>query len=112
MKKAILILSICGLVLVAISADAAQKLLFSTFASAFVADDVTEAVLREAYERIGIGIAVEKFPDKRALSMADKGVTDGELFRIANIGKDYPNLIMIPVPVSFFEGVAFTKNAD
>ncbi len=107
-----IILSIVSVFLAAMPLGADETLIFSTFQSASVADDLSEAILSEAYKRIGLQITVQKFPAKRALLMANDGRTDGELIRIVGTEKQCPNLIMIPVPVIFFKGVVFTKNAD
>jgi polar amino acid transport system substrate-binding protein len=39
----------------------------------------------------------------------DNGELDGEVNRIKGIDKNYPNLIMVSIPVNNLEGVVFTK---
>ncbi|QTA93179.1 substrate-binding periplasmic protein [Desulfonema magnum] len=112
MKQTLFFLSIVSVFLTVRPLVASEPLIFSTFQSASVADDLSEAVLREAYKRIGLQIVVKKFPAKRALLMANNGRTDGELFRIIGTEKHCPNLIRIPVPIIFFKGSVFTKNTD
>ena len=73
-------------------------------------DAVAKEVLREAYHRIGYDICFEFFPGKRSLESANKGITDGEVARIAGTEKKYTNLIPVATPIIFFQGVAFTKS--
>ncbi|WDP89378.1 MAG: transporter substrate-binding domain-containing protein [Desulfobacter sp.] len=72
--------------------------------------EVSERILTQAYKRIGITLKIRKFPAERALLASNAGSTDGEVNRIRGIDKKYANLIMIPTPVNYFEGVVFTKN--
>ena len=72
--------------------------------------EVSEKVLIEAYKRIGFNLQIRKFPAERALIESNKGTTDGEVNRVQGINKKYVNLIMVPTPVNYFEGMVFTKN--
>lgn len=72
--------------------------------------EISSQILVEAYNRISIKIDVIKLPAERSLLLSNKGSLDGEVNRIKGVDKKYENLIRIPVPVNFFEGVAFTKN--
>src|SRR6516164_7155708 len=55
-------------------------------------------ILTEAYQRLGITIVLKTFPAERALLISNSGVeSDGELLRISGLGKDYPNLVVVPV---------------
>lgn len=71
--------------------------------------DGPKYVLKEAYSRLNIAIKVKLMSGERALWMANEGIADGDLIRIANIHQRYPNLLMVPTPVFFIEQVAFTK---
>jgi len=68
-------------------------------------------ILTIAYQRLGIELKFVGLPAKRSLQQSDSGQIDGEVLRIANIDKIYPNLIAIPLPLSHFVGMAFTINA-
>jgi len=70
--------------------------------------DISERVLREAYQTLGITIVVEHYPGKRALALSNNGKVDGELFRIAGIENSYPNLIKVPTPINVLEGVTLS----
>ncbi|WP_163833427.1 type 2 periplasmic-binding domain-containing protein [Spartinivicinus ruber] len=67
-------------------------------------------IMKEAYGSLNEKVEVQHYPGwKRSLIESNKGNTDGELFRIKGIDKNYPNLIRVPVPVTHIEGVAFTR---
>ena len=63
---------------------------------------MAKEVLREAYRRIGYDIRFEFLPGKRSLEYANKGLTDGDVARIAGTEKKYPNLIPVPTPIIFW----------
>jgi polar amino acid transport system substrate-binding protein len=71
--------------------------------------EITSLVLIEAYKRINYHIKFVKLPAERSLIESDLGRVDGEVNRVAGIDKKYTNLIMIPVPVNYLDGVVFTK---
>lgn len=71
---------------------------------------ISENVLREAYQRMGIRIYTEIMPAERALMMANSGRINGEVNRIKGIDKAYPNLIRVPVPINRIEAVVFTRH--
>ncbi len=74
--------------------------------------ELAKPVVREAYRRIGYSVAFDPLPARRALEWANDGVTDGDLARIADTEKQYPNLIRISPPVIHFKGVAFAADLD
>lgn len=80
----------------------------STLLETDPATDIAEQVLREAYHRLGMGLEVVRLPAERALLSANDGVVDGELYRKVGIERDYPNLMIVPVPLLTYEIVIFT----
>ncbi|WP_328185420.1 transporter substrate-binding domain-containing protein [Marinobacter sp. OP 3.4] len=56
-------------------------------------------LLRTAYDQLGINVVTRLVPSRRALLMADIGEVDGDLFRIADVGDQYPNLVRVPYPL-------------
>ena len=70
---------------------------------------IAKEVLREAYERLGCQANFILLPAQRALIWANEGKTDGDVARIAGTEKKYLNLMPVPTPVTFFNGVVFTK---
>ncbi len=67
-------------------------------------------LLEKAYARLGISIELQEFPSFRALIKSNTGAVDGELHRIANLEKQYTNLIRVPVSIISSEIVVFSKN--
>jgi len=89
---------------------AQEKLVLSRGGSVY--NILSEKVLHEAYKRIGITIRIEAFPSERSLTMANIGDIDGEILRSTKIQKEYPNLILIKVPVVSLKVVVFSKNHE
>lgn len=52
-----------------------------------------------AYARLGHQLEPRPVPSRRALFMADKGIVDGDLFRIEGISAQHPNLVAVPYPL-------------
>ncbi len=93
-------------------AQAETTLVFSTIGESLHIP-ISEQVLQEAYQQLGIHIAVKEYPAARAIKMANKGVAvDGELHRRASANVKYSNLIKIPVPIGIAEEVAVTKGVS
>ena len=67
-------------------------------------------LLRTAYGQLGIDVVTRLVPSRRALLMADIGEVDGDLFRIASVGDQYPNLMRIPYPLLEGRLHAITSN--
>jgi polar amino acid transport system substrate-binding protein len=106
-KVVFIILPFC----ISISVNAKEVLFFSTGYGTSI-QQISELVLREAYNNIGLQIQVERFPISRALIMANKGDLDGEVSRVEGIDKEFENLIRIPIAINFIEGYAFMNNSD
>lgn len=106
MKKWLLLLS--AALLFTSSAWAKEKLVFSTINGISIIG-AGEQFLKEAYQQLNIDISVEEYPGERSLVAANTGKTDGELGRIAGIEKEYPNLIMVPVPILRLSISAFSN---
>ncbi|MBB3118635.1 substrate-binding periplasmic protein [Pseudoduganella violacea] len=93
----------------ALSASGASKTMrVSTLLEIDPATDIAEQVLREAYRRLGMNLDVVRLPAERALVSANDGMMDGELYRKIGIERDYPNLLIVPVPLLTYEIVIFT----
>ena len=72
--------------------------------------DMAKEVIREAYQGIGYDVRFEFFPGQRTLVMANSGESDGDIARIELTEEKWPNLIVVPTPIFWFKGVAFSKN--
>jgi len=90
---------------------AQETLVFSTLPDG-VHTKLSEIIIREAYEKIGYDIAVLRLPGKRSLLEVSTGKVDGELRRLNDLHKTYPNLIKIPISFENLALNAFTKNKD
>ncbi len=53
------------------------------------------AIVKRAYQRLGVDASVIITPSRRALMMANTGVFDGDLFRIGRVEQLFPNLIRV-----------------
>ena len=71
---------------------------------------ISSRVLTKAYQRIGVKINFIELPAERSLLKSNEGSLDGEVNRIIGMEEMYPNLIMIPIPINSFVGVAFSKS--
>lgn len=69
-------------------------------------------VLKEAYSKIGISIEIALLPGERALKESSEGRTDGEVYRIFEVGETYPTLIRVPTPIYYIEPSVFSRKYD
>ena len=81
----------------------AYKVLLSTPSQ----DGMLDLIAKEAFYRLGMEIEVPYFPTERSLKMADGGLTDGELNRVAGMEKNYPNLVRVDENMMDFQFVGF-----
>jgi len=65
-------------------------------------------VLRVVYKNIGVEVQFMKLPGRRALLFSNSGKTDGEVFRIENVGSQYTNLIKVPTSYMSSRGFAYS----
>lgn len=109
-SKKVILLSFIFLVMSG-SLHAENKLMISAIKGS-INTLISADVMTEAYRRIGVEIAVEEYPAKRALFFANEGKVDGELFRIADMEIEYPNLIRVPVVINHLDAMVYTKSAN
>jgi len=69
-----------------------------------------DRIVLEAFRRIGVVARLVQLPSERALRNADQGVDDGNYVRIAGLSALYPNLVMVPEPMSEFRFTVFTRD--
>lgn len=91
--------------------NAGEKLVFTSVQDAYI-QRISEAVLKEAYGRLNISFETSWQPAKRALKIVGSGLSDGEISRVSAIGKIYPELIKVSVPVNYLEGMVYSKNKN
>jgi len=66
-------------------------------------------LLKVIYSRANIQLEFEILPAKRSLIESSEGRVDGELQRIYQLAQDYPTLVRVPTPFTYFEVVAFSR---
>lgn len=59
-----------------------------------------EQQLSKAYLALGYQLIVHRLPAGRSLKMANQGEFDGELFRIAAVAAQFPQLVAVPAPLT------------
>ena len=70
-----------------------------------------DRIVAEAFRRIGVPVRLVQLHSERALQNANQGVDDGNYVRISGLSRLYPNLLMVPEPVSRFPFTAFTRDS-
>jgi hypothetical protein len=71
-----------------------------------------EQQLRRAYGRLGYQMQLVRLPAGRSLQMANRGLYDGELFRIDGIQQEFAELKQVPVELARIELLAFVRTAQ
>jgi len=110
MKKLLLLL----IMTYAVNAQTVKKITFSGGAplDSFQAKTIIP-LLKEAFKRENIEFEAKYFPSLRSLAKSNKGITDGELYRIYNFAKvtnnKYKNLIRIESKLLSFHICAFSN---
>lgn len=69
---------------------------------------VIKEIMQQAYQRIGYEFVFRPVPLARSLEMSNSGESDAELFRIADVDSEYPNLRKVPTPILNLQGLAYT----
>ena len=74
--------------------------------------DATFPIVREAYRRLGINAVEDSVPGARSVEELNDGKVFGDVMHFKGLENSYPNVIRVPVPVIYFEAVAFTDGRD
>lgn len=90
----------------------AREIHISTLVGNDPATSTAEQVMAEAYRRIGRVLVLHKLPGERSLVMANDGGMDGELYRKLGMERQYPNLVILPLPLLTYEIVVFSRGTD
>lgn len=67
---------------------------------------------RVAFGRVGVEVEVTAVPTERSLINVNAGVDDGDIFRVAGVERDYPNVIRIPEKTLDNDFIVYTKRND
>jgi len=73
---------------------------------------VLDLFYQELFKRLGMAFEIQYLPAERALVNANKGIDDGDVCRILDLDKKYPNLVRVPEVVMQYEHVIFSREAD
>lgn len=96
---------------VALSQDS-KLLQISTLIEKDPATKIAERIMEIAYRRLGMSMNVHYLPGERSLRSANNGEMDAELYRKLGMDRDYPNLVIVPVPLLTYEIVIFTNGTN
>ncbi|MDM8546206.1 substrate-binding periplasmic protein [Candidatus Venteria ishoeyi] len=112
----ILIIALCCLLPLEMPLAATSKLILNTSYTAPInAPDksgVLDIFYQELFKRLGMEFEIQYLPAERALTNANKGIDDGDVCRILDLDKKYPNLVRVPEVVMQYEHVIFSRKAD
>ena len=73
---------------------------------------IAERIMEAAYRKLGLSQQVHYLPGERSLRSANNGEMDAELYRKLGMDRDYPNLVIVPVPLLTYEIVIFTHGTN
>ncbi len=71
---------------------------------------VIDAILKQAYAKLGITVTFKELPAARALIDAVCGITDGSSQRIYAIGESYKSLLRVQPPLYIVQAVAYVRD--
>jgi polar amino acid transport system substrate-binding protein len=71
-----------------------------------------DLIIKEACRRAGVDVEIVHLTSERSLVNADEGIDDGVFVRVAGLEEKYPNLVIVPEPITNFEFAVFTKKID
>ncbi|NJL58313.1 MAG: amino acid ABC transporter substrate-binding protein [Desulfobacteraceae bacterium] len=73
---------------------------------------MADIIVKEAFSRIGIKVQIVPAAGATALEKVDKGMYDGDIFRVAVVNQKYPNIVQVPESYYDYEFVAFGKTVN
>ncbi|PXX45436.1 substrate-binding periplasmic protein [Undibacterium pigrum] len=104
--------SLSGLIGLPALAQQNKVLQISTLIEKDPATSIAEKIMETAYRKLGINFNVHYLPGERSLRSSNNGEMDAELYRKLGMERDYPNLIIVPVPLMTYEIVIFTYGTN
>jgi len=75
-------------------------------------DGMLDLIVKGAFARAGVEVALQQLPSERGLVMADAGQVDGDANRISGLETAYPNLLRVPECNMTYEFTAFALRPD
>jgi hypothetical protein len=70
---------------------------------------IGRALLRRAFERLGLELQFEPLPLRRSLMMTEQGLLDGEALRIRELAQRHPDLLLVPVPLATVQVLGYVR---
>jgi polar amino acid transport system substrate-binding protein len=70
---------------------------------------IGRAILRRAFERLGLALQFEALPLRRSLPMTQQGLLDGEALRIRQLALNHPELLLVPVPIAIVQVLGYVR---
>ncbi|WP_457423849.1 substrate-binding periplasmic protein [Roseateles sp. P5_E7] len=67
------------------------------------------AILRRAFERLGLELQFDALPLRRSLPMTLQGQLDGEALRIRQLALKHPELLLVPVPIATVQVLGYVR---
>ncbi|WP_423005504.1 substrate-binding periplasmic protein [Undibacterium sp. JH2W] len=104
--------SLPGLVCLPALAQQNKILQISTLIEKDPATSIAEKVMETAYRKLGMNFTIHYLPGERSLRSSNNGEMDAELYRKLGMERDYPNLLIVPVPLLTYEIVIFTYGTN
>ncbi len=71
---------------------------------------IIDRIAGEAFRRAGLELRLLKLPPERAVLLADRGIMDGDMGRVAGLEVRYKNLIRVPENVTRLEAAAVSRD--
>lgn len=68
-----------------------------------------ELIAREAFGRVGVEVQVTAVPTARSIINVNAGIDDGDIFRVAGMEAEFPNVVRIPEKTLDNEFIAYTQ---
>jgi polar amino acid transport system substrate-binding protein len=72
---------------------------------------ISKNILQKVYKRAGIKAFFVFEALQKSLQDSNSGINDGQIARIENINKKFPNLRRVPISTIEVQAVAFSKNS-
>ncbi|MYN01147.1 transporter substrate-binding domain-containing protein [Pseudoduganella sp. DS3] len=112
LRRRILVGLALAAILPAVGSQPLRDISISTLIGTDPATVTAEQIVREAYRRLGINLVLHHLPGERSLVQANDGKMDGELYRKLGMEREYPNLVIVPVPLQIYEIVIFSRGTS
>ena len=73
--------------------------------------DIAQRVVTEALQRCGMSAQFNAMPLQRSIALVNEGALDGDLMRITDAAKQFPNLVSVPTPLAMVYVALYGRDA-